>query len=101
MFRMSECAAIANELDEVDWFNLLLEKGWIVASTCSTRWYGAACTHEISRGGRKLPWITSELSCLKIKKTKAAKRSKASEKRCLEDEKIDDCEGEHLRGELL
>jgi hypothetical protein len=42
MFRMSECAAIANELDKVDWFNLLLEKGWIVASTCSTRWYGAA-----------------------------------------------------------
>jgi hypothetical protein len=40
-----------------------------------------------------------ELSCLKNKKTKVAKRSKASEKRCLEDETIDDCE--KLRGEFL
>jgi translation elongation factor P/translation initiation factor 5A len=38
---------------------------------------------------------------LKNKKTKAAKRSKASEKRCLEDEMIDDCECEQLRGEFL
>jgi hypothetical protein len=53
------------------------------------------------RGGRKLPWITVELSCLNNKKTKAAKRSKASEKRCLEDETIDDCECEQLRGEFF
>jgi hypothetical protein len=45
------------------------------------------------RVGWKLPEI-SELGCLKNKKTKAAKRSKASEKRCLEDETIDDCECE-------
>jgi hypothetical protein len=38
---------------------------------------------------------------LKNKKTKAAKRSKASEKRCLEDETIDDCECEHLRGDFF
>jgi hypothetical protein len=38
-------------------------------------------------------------SCLENKKTKAAKRLKASEKRCLEDETIDDCECEQLRGE--
>jgi hypothetical protein len=45
--------------------------------------------------------ITRELSCLKNKKTKAAKRSKASEKRCLEDETIDDCECEKLREEFF
>jgi hypothetical protein len=53
---------------------------------------------RFSRGGWKLPLITGELSCLKNKKTKAAKRSKASEKRCLT---IDDCKCEHLRGEFL
>jgi hypothetical protein len=72
------------------------KKEWIVALTCSTRWYGAA-----SCGSRKLPWITGELSCLKNKKTKAAKRLKASEKQGLEDETIDDCECEQLRGEFL
>jgi hypothetical protein len=35
------------------------------------------------------------------KETKAAKRLKASEKRCLEGETIDDCECEQLRGEFL
>jgi hypothetical protein len=56
---------------------------------------------RFSRGGRKYAWITGELSCLKNKKTKAAKRSQASEKRCLEDKTIDDCEFEPLRGEFL
>jgi hypothetical protein len=56
---------------------------------------------RFSRGCRKLPWITGELSCLKNKETKAAKRLIASEKRCLEYEKIDDCECEQLRGEFL
>jgi hypothetical protein len=42
MFRMADCAAILNELDEVDWFSLFAGKRWIVASTCSTSWYGAA-----------------------------------------------------------
>jgi hypothetical protein len=42
MFRMADCAAIVNELDEVDWFSLFSEKGWIIASTCYTRWNGAA-----------------------------------------------------------
>jgi hypothetical protein len=31
MFRMADCAAILNELDEVDWFSFLSKKGWIVA----------------------------------------------------------------------
>jgi hypothetical protein len=42
MFRMPDCAAIVNELDEVDWFSFFSEKGWIVTSTRSLRWYGAA-----------------------------------------------------------
>jgi hypothetical protein len=49
----------------------------------------------------ELEWITGELSCLKNKKTKAAKRSNANKKRFLEDETIDDCEREQLRGEFL
>jgi hypothetical protein len=53
------------------------------------------------RGDWKLPWITGEESCLKNKKTKAAKRSKASKKQCLEDETNDDCECKQLRGEFF
>jgi hypothetical protein len=34
---------------------------------------------RFSCGGRKLPWNTGELSCLKNKETKAAKRSKERE----------------------
>jgi hypothetical protein len=34
---------------------------------------------RFSRGGRKLPWITGELSCLKNEEMKVAKRSKVSE----------------------
>jgi hypothetical protein len=45
--------------------------------------------------------VVHQLLILKNKKTKTAKRSKASEKRCLEDETIDDCESEQLRGGFL
>jgi hypothetical protein len=68
MFRMTDCAAIVNELDEDDWFSLFSGKRM-----------------RFSRGGRKLPWITGELNCLKNNETKAAKRSKKT---------IDDCECE-------
>jgi hypothetical protein len=105
MFRMTDCAAIVNELDEVDWFSLLSGKR---IDFCVDPFYEMVWTcferhvpMRFSRGGRKLPWITIELSCLKNKKTKAAKRSKASKKRCLEDETIDDCECKQLRGEFL
>jgi hypothetical protein len=54
---------------------------------------------RFSRGCRKLPWITGELSCLKNKKTKAAKRSEASKNDV--DETIDDCECEQLRREFF
>jgi hypothetical protein len=93
MLRMAECAAIVNELDKVDWFGLFYEIVW----SCFER----HVPMRFSRGGRKLPWITDELSCLKNKKTKAAKRLKACEKRCLEVKTIDNCECEHLQGELL
>jgi hypothetical protein len=92
MCRMADCAAIVNELDEVDWFSLLEKR----MDCCVDLFY-----EMVSSGGRKFPLIISELSCLKNKKTKASKRSKASEKRCLEDETIDDCEYEKLRGEFL
>jgi hypothetical protein len=49
---------------------------------------------RFSRAGRKLTWI-------KYKETKAAKRSRASKKRSIEEETIDDCECEHLQGEFL
>jgi hypothetical protein len=61
MFRMADCAAIVNELNEVDWFSLFSEKGWIVAFTCFERYV----LMRFSRGGQKLPWITGELSCWK------------------------------------
>jgi hypothetical protein len=56
---------------------------------------------RFSCGDRKMQWITSELSCLKNKETKATKRSRAREKQCLEDKTIDDDECKHLRGEFL
>jgi hypothetical protein len=39
--------------------------------------------------------------CLKNKETKAVKRSKSSEKLCLEGKTIDDCECEQWQGEFL
>jgi hypothetical protein len=89
----------------VDWFslfsgrgmdycvNLFYEKVW--------NWFEKHVLTRFSRGGQKLQGITSDLIYLKNKEMKAAKRSRASEKRCLKDETIDDCECEHLRGEFL
>jgi hypothetical protein len=53
---------------------------------------------RFSRGGRKLPWITGELSCLKNKETKAANRSKASEK-ALMTVNANSCEGNFYHSE--
>jgi hypothetical protein len=103
MFRMADNAAIVNVLDDVDWFGVFSGKRMdcyvdlFYEMLCSC--FERHVPMRFSRGGRKLPWITGELSCLKNKK--GAKRSKASEKRCLEDETIDDCEFEHLRREFL
>jgi hypothetical protein len=102
MFRMADCAAIVNELGVVDWFSLFSRRG---IDGCVHLFYEMiwSCFEKhvptrFFRGGQKL--ITSELRCLNKKKTKAAKRSRASEKRCLEDQTIDDCECEHLRGDF-
>jgi hypothetical protein len=105
MVRMADCVAFVNELDEVEWFSLISGK---MTDCCVDQFYEMvwSCFERhvpmrFSRGGRKLPWITSELGCLKNKETKTAKRSKVSETRCLEDETIDECECKQLRGEFL
>jgi hypothetical protein len=79
MFRMTDCAAIVNELDEVDWFSLFSGKRM---NCCVDLFYEMvwSCFERhapirFSRGSQELPWITGELSCLKNKKTKAAKAS--------------------------
>jgi hypothetical protein len=85
MFMMADCAAIVNELDVVDWFRLSSGRGmdccvdlfYEMVWSCFERYVPT----KFFRGGWKLPWITSELSCLKIKETKAAERSRASEQR--------------------
>jgi hypothetical protein len=69
MFRMADCAAIVNELDEVDWFSLFSGKKM---DCCVDLFYEMvwSCFERhvpmrFPRGGRKLPWITGYLSCLK------------------------------------
>jgi hypothetical protein len=102
LFRLADCAAIVNRLDEVNWFSLFSGK---MIDCCVDLFYEMvwSCFERLvlmrfSRGGRKL---TCELRRLKNKKTKAAQRSKASKNQCLEDETIDDCECEQLGGEFL
>jgi Reverse transcriptase (RNA-dependent DNA polymerase)/Endonuclease-reverse transcriptase len=101
IFRMADCAAIVSDLDAVDWFSLFSGKS---IDRCVDLFYEMIwnCFErhvptKFSRIDRKLPWMTKELDCLKNKKAKAAKKSKKSEIRCLEDESIDDCKCEHLR----
>jgi hypothetical protein len=92
MFRMADCVAIVNELDEIDWFSLFSEKRMDCCvdlfHELAWSWFERHVLMRFLRVGQKLPLITGELNCLKNKKTKAAKRSKASEKRCLEDERL-------------
>jgi hypothetical protein len=45
--------------------------------------------------------MTRELTSLKNNKAKASKKSKDSEKRCLKDDAIDDCECERLREKFV
>jgi hypothetical protein len=87
MFRMADCALIVNELDVVDWFSLFSgkEMDYCVDLFYEIVWscFEKHVPTSFSGDGRKLPWITSELSRLKNKETKAAKRSRASEKNVL------------------
>jgi hypothetical protein len=65
---------IVNELNVVDWFSLFSGTGMFYEMVLS--WFVIHVPTRISRE-------------LQNKQTKAAKRSKASEKRCLEDKTID------------
>jgi hypothetical protein len=65
MFRMADCAAFINELDEVDWFSLFSGK-WMdfyvdlffeMVWSCFER----QLPMKFSRGSRQLPWIIGEL----------------------------------------
>jgi hypothetical protein len=84
MFMIADCAAIVNELDVVDWFRLSSGRGM---GFCVDLFYEMVWScfkrhvpMRFSSGGWKLPWITSELSYLKNKKTNAAKTSRANKK---------------------
>jgi hypothetical protein len=48
---------------------------------------------------QKLPWVTKELNGLKNKTTKAAKKMKESERRCMFDD-ISEYDWERLRGDF-
>jgi hypothetical protein len=50
-----------------------------------------------TRFAQKLPWVTKKQNGLKNKKTKAAKRMKESERRCIVDDAISECDYEGLR----
>jgi hypothetical protein len=52
------------------------------------------------RCAQKLPCVTKELNGLKKKTTKAAKQIKESERRCMVDDVISDCDCEGLRGDF-
>jgi hypothetical protein len=61
MFRMADCAAIVNELDEVDWFSLFSGKrmDYCVDLVYEMVWscFKRHVPMRFSRDGRKLPWI--------------------------------------------
>jgi hypothetical protein len=54
-----------------------------------------------TRCAQKLPWVTKELNGLKNKMTKAAKKMKESERRCMADDDISEFDCERLRTILL
>jgi hypothetical protein len=53
-----------------------------------------------TRCAQKLPWVTKELNGLKNRTTKAAKKMKESERRCMVDDDISECDWERLRGDF-
>jgi hypothetical protein len=97
-FELVICAAI---VDAVDWCSHLSDRE---VDQCVDLFYETGCScferHVPTRyAGReqKLPWMTRELTSLKNNKSKASKKSKDSEKRCLKDDATDNCECERLR----
>jgi hypothetical protein len=50
---------------------------------------------------QKLPWMTRKLTSLKNNKARALKKSKDSEKQCLKEDAIDNCECKRLREKFV
>jgi hypothetical protein len=90
-----------DELDYVDWCSLFSSRGvdQCVDLIYETIWscFERHLPTRYSGCEQKLPWMTRELTSLKNNKTKASKKSKDSEQRCLNADAIDNCVCEHLR----
>jgi hypothetical protein len=97
--------AILDELDAVNWCSLFFD---IAVDQCMDLFYDTvwSCFErhvptKYSGCEQKLPWMTRELTSLKNNKAKASKISKDSEKRCLKDDVIDNCECERLQEKFV
>jgi hypothetical protein len=84
----------------VDWHGLFSRKG---VDLCVDVFYDViwSCFEKFmpttsTRCAQKLPWVTKELNGLKNKTTKAAKKMKESERRCMVDDDISKCDCERL-----
>jgi hypothetical protein len=91
-FKLTDCVAIMDELDAVDWCSFFSGRG---VDQCVDLFYGTVWScferHLPTRYSgceQKLPWMTGELTSWKNNKAKASKKSKDIEKRCLKDDAI-------------
>jgi hypothetical protein len=104
-FRPADCEAIIDELGLVDWHGLFSRRGvdlgvdlfYDVIWSCFERFVPRIST----RCAQKLPWVTRKLNGLKNKTTKAAKKMKESERRCMVDGDTSECGCERLQVILL
>jgi hypothetical protein len=100
-FRAADCEAITDELGLVGWHGLFSRKG---VDLCVNLFYDIiwSCFEKFvpttsTRCAQKLPWVTKELNGLKNKTSKAGKKMKESEWRCMVDDDISECDCERLR----
>jgi hypothetical protein len=97
-FKAADCEAITDELGLVDWYGLFSRKGvdlfYDVIWSCFEKFVPRTSTGC----AQKLPWVTKELNGLKNKTTKAAKKMKESERRCMVDDDISECNCERFCG---
>jgi hypothetical protein len=106
-FKLADCAAIVDELDAVDWCSIFSGRGvdqcveLFYETVWTTVWFERHVPTKYSGFEEKLPWMTKELTSLKNYKAKASKKSKDSEKRCLKDDAIDNCECKCLREKFV
>jgi hypothetical protein len=81
----------------VDWRGLFTSKS---GDRCVDQFYDVMwCYFE--RCCRKFPWVTKEPNDLKNKTTRATKRIKESERRCMMNVDIDECDCEELRADFI